>query len=381
MAYLGQQLNTGRSEHFIYTASGSETTITTADDGRAIFYTPEFVDGYMHGVKLISGTDFTATSGSTIVLTSSLNASDVLEIVAINLIGISDTISISRNDTVTGVKTFSANTIFSGNTVTIHGDLNITGTTTTIDSASAQTVDLGDNDKIQLGDSNDLQIYHSGGDSLIRDEGSGNMIISTNGSAINIMGVSNNEYMGQFLQNDGVRLYYDNSQKFTTTSTGIDVTGDVGGDTLTISGDGSVGGQLSVTENAVITGNTSVGGTTTLADVYVTGQTYPRVTTLGSVLSSSISLNFANGNFFTATVANNVTMSNPSNMQPGQTGSIFLTQDSTGSRTVSFSSQWRFAGASHPTLTTTANATDRIDYVVYSSNAIHAVATLDLRNS
>jgi hypothetical protein len=76
-----------------------------------------------------------------------------------------------------------------------------------------------------FGAGSDLQIYHSGGDSLIRDEGTGNFIISTNGTAINVMGASNSEYMAQFVQNEDVRLYYDNSQKFATTSTGIAVTG------------------------------------------------------------------------------------------------------------------------------------------------------------
>jgi hypothetical protein len=45
---------------------------------------------------------------------------------------------------------------------------------------------------------------------------------------------------------------------------------------------------------------------------------------------------------------------------------------------LSYSSVFDFAGGEAPTLTTTASAVDRIDYVVRSSSSIHAVATLAL---
>jgi hypothetical protein len=45
---------------------------------------------------------------------------------------------------------------------------------------------------------------------------------------------------------------------------------------------------------------------------------------------------------------------------------------------LSYSSVFDFAGGTAPTLTTTASAVDRIDYVVRSSSSIHAVATLAL---
>ena len=63
----------------------------------------------------------------------------------------------------------------------------------------------------------------------------------------------------------------------------------------------------------------------------------------------------------------------------GQSGSIFLTQDGTGSRTLSFNSGYKFAGGTAPTISTAANAVDRLDYVVKASNVIHAVVTLDVK--
>lgn len=109
-----------------------------------------------------------------------------------------------------------------------------------------------------------------------------------------------------------------------------------------------------------------------------TGGQYGRVTTLGSVSANTVSLNFANTNHFSVTLANNVIINLPSNANTGQGGSIFIIQDGTGSRTASFASGWKFPDGTAPTLTTTANATDRLDYVVEASNSIHAVLSTNL---
>jgi len=88
----------------------------------------------------------------------------------------------------------------------------------------------------------------------------------------------------------------------------------------------------------------------------------------------------ASNNFaltFTSSVGNSRNVANPTNLTAGQSGSIFLVQDGTGSRSIVWGSYWDFAGGTAPTLTTTANAVDRIDYVVRSSTSIHAVATLN----
>jgi hypothetical protein len=95
---------------------------------------------------------------------------------------------------------------------------------------------LGDNDKIKLGASDDLQIYHEGANSYIQDVGTGNLIISSDWAGIRLQS-SSGENLAQFNINDAVKLYYDNSKKLETTSTGIDVTGTVNATSFT--GDGS----------------------------------------------------------------------------------------------------------------------------------------------
>ena len=94
--------------------------------------------------------------------------------------------------------------------------------------------------------------------------------------------------------------------------------------------------------------------------------------------AATITIDMANGNNFSVTLAHNTTFANPSNDTAGQSGSIFITQDGTGSRTASWGTDWEFAGGTAPTLTTTAAASDRIDYVIKSGTSIQAVATLNL---
>ena len=93
---------------------------------------------------------------------------------------------------------------------------------------------------------------------------------------------------------------------------------------------------------------------------------------------TTVTLNLANNNFYSIALANNITLANPTGIGNTQSGSIFLTQDSTGNRTVTFGSYWRFPSGAAPSLSTTANAQDRLDYVVFASNNIHTSVTLDL---
>ncbi len=91
--------------------------------------------------------------------------------------------------------------------------------------------------------------------------------------------------------------------------------------------------------------------------------------------AATITPDFAADCNFTVTLGGNRTIANPSNLTAGQSGSIFLVQDATGSRTVSWGSYWDFPGGTAPTLSTAANAVDRVDYVVRTSTSIHTVFT------
>ena len=124
---------------------------------------------------------------------------------------------------------------------------------------------------------------------------------------------------------------------------------------------------------SIVTGSTVTGlGETTSSD-QLEGRFAVEIATLTD--AATITPDFGANQNFTVTLAGNRTLANPSNMVVGQTGSIFIVQDATGSRTLSYGTSYDFAGGTAPTLTTTASAVDRIDYVVRTSTSIHCVFT------
>ena len=101
---------------------------------------------------------------------------------------------------------------------------------------SADTLKLledgSDSTKLTIGDnstySSYMQIYHDGGNSgigYINYAGSNKMMLS--GNRIEFFNTTRSEVMLQAVENNGVFLYYNNAQKFQTTSTGAKVTGDL----------------------------------------------------------------------------------------------------------------------------------------------------------
>jgi hypothetical protein len=87
---------------------------------------------------------------------------------------------------------------------------------------------MPDNAKATFGDKagGDLQIYHNANNSYIRDVGTGNLIIASDGTGVSIdKGTSEN--MATFDIDGAVTLYHDALPKLATTATGIDVTGDI----------------------------------------------------------------------------------------------------------------------------------------------------------
>jgi len=125
----------------------------------------------------------------------------------------------------------------------------------------------------------------------------------------------------------------------------------------------------------------SGGDTTGLGETTATDQLEGRYSVEVATLTdgATITPDFGANQNFTVTLGGNRTLANPSNVtsdKVGQVGSIFVVQDGTGSRTLSFGSNWDFIGGTAPTLSTAASAVDRIDYIVRSTTSIQAVVTL-----
>jgi len=90
---------------------------------------------------------------------------------------------------------------------------------------SSDGLDFPDNSKLQLGDSQDLQIFHDSGNSVIKDNGTGQLKIL--GSTVSIKNGSDNKTMASFLPNGASFLNFNGVNKLETTSSGVTVTGTV----------------------------------------------------------------------------------------------------------------------------------------------------------
>ena len=70
------------------------------------------------------------------------------------------------------------------------------------------------------------------------------------------------------------------------------------------------------------------------------------------------------------TLTGNRTLSNPTNKVEGNVYILTVKQDGTGGRTLSFSSDYKFAGGSAPSITTTANKADVLTFVCEGTNLL-----------
>lgn len=77
------------------------------------------------------------------------------------------------------------------------------------------------------------------------------------------------------------------------------------------------------------------------------------------------------------TLTGNVTIANPTNPIEGQTGTLKITQDATGGRTVAWGTYYKWEGGVAPTYVTTANSVSTYSYKVESSTSILVVPIID----
>ena len=95
--------------------------------------------------------------------------------------------------------------------------------------------------------------------------------------------------------------------------------------------------------------------------------------------AASISLDLSTGNSFAVTLGGNRTLANPSNAIAGQVGYIYVYQDGTGSRTLSFGNSYRFAEGAAPVMTTSISAVDMLVFSVRGVSAVDVLPVLDLK--
>lgn len=151
--------------------------------------------------------------------------------------------------------------------------------------------------------------------------------------------------------------------------------------TTSLSGAVNVGGTLTVGGAVSLASTLSVGGAAHFASTvtvsgkgkFMTGAFAP-IVTLADATSVVPDLNTSN--VFAVTLAGNRTLAAPTNTSTniGATGHIFIVQDATGDRTLSYNAAYQFPnGGRVPTLTTAASGVDVLFYAVRTTAKVDSI--------
>jgi hypothetical protein len=147
----------------------------------------------------------------------------------------------------------------------------------------------------------------------------------------------------------------------------------VNGTTVNISIAGGGGGGSSqwvsgatgiYTSSNVSIGTINVG----LTSFYVFGSSASNIVAVST--SATITLGFATANNFTFTIDGNYILGNPTGVTTGQSGVIYIVQDTVGSRTIGFGSHWKFVGGVAPSIGIASNSVSVLAYAVRNSTSI-----------
>ena len=168
-----------------------------------------------------------------------------------------------------------------GTNLVLSGNLSVAGIATYEDVKNIDSIGIvtsrddiniiNDNKKLNIGASADLQLYHSvsgGGQTSFIDNNTGPLFIRNNvndddGGNI-IIQAKSGKSSAVFQDDEGVRLYYDNAEKFETISTGVNITGVISATTARI------GSATTFSEDLVVQGDARVTGILTIGTSSIT---------------------------------------------------------------------------------------------------------------
>ena len=182
---------------------------------------------------------------------------------------------------------------------------------------------LGDSEKLLLGDSQDLEVFHNGTSAFVQNVSANDLIIQNTGDDSDILLKSDNSSGGitTYIQCDGgngqVKLFHYGSQKINTTSSGVEVTG-----------------QMKATQSAYVEQVALTSGTNVTWNADTQGNAY-------------------------LLLGHNVTIGKASNGNEGQIIQIEIAQPGSGGPyTVAWNTDYEFAASTAPTMTATSSKTD-----------------------
>jgi hypothetical protein len=289
------------------TATASQTTFSAT-------YTAGYVDVYLNGVKLISGTDFTATNGTSVVLTTGAAAGDLVEILAYETFQV-------------------ANAILAGNNLS---DLSSAATALTNLGLTATAAEINTLDGITSTVS-ELNILDG---------------VTATATELNILdGVTATTAELNIL--DGV----------TSTATELNLLDGVTATTAEIN-------YLDITTLGTTEASKAVTADANGVVTFDNGKIEESTAITSS--SGAATINLRNGDNFTHTLSENVTytFSNPAASGKVSAFTLKVTQDSTA-RTITWPSSVDWAAATAPTLTATSGGVDVFVFVTYDGGTTY----------
>jgi hypothetical protein len=95
--------------------------------------------------------------------------------------------------------------------------------------------------------------------------------------------------------------------------------------------------------------------------------------------AASVAVNFNTGNHFLVSLAGNRTLENPTNGKVGQVGHIYIVQDGTGNRTLSYGDMYNFPSGTAPVLTSVSGSVDLLVFSQRATSVLDAVIIKDFK--
>ena len=125
MAYIGKSPTAGIRSRFVYQADSAQTTFSGSDaNALTLSYTDTlYMDVYQNGVLLKAGTDYSALSGTSVVLVTGASTGNHVEMVVYDVLGVQQTYTKTESDNRYPFK--GNNSIIRTNGQTISADITI----------------------------------------------------------------------------------------------------------------------------------------------------------------------------------------------------------------------------------------------------------------